>query len=289
MLKWDKCIERSKNSMPYAYSWYLNLVCDNWDALVYNDYEAVMPLPWKSWFGLKYITNPYFCQQLGVFYTQKILDVDVFVNAIPRKFVYVSLNLNVANGHSKFAVKKNSNYELEINDIEFLRNKYSKSQVKNINKAKNKGVELSANVDSYSQYSDKKAIEAKAFMNSSMLALERQIMCALINTSKGRIYSVSFNGQNCCSVFLIVSDKRLILLSSYSDKIGKSKRAYFLLLDHIFSLPNFAGFTFDFEGSNIQSIADRNARFGATLTNYYTIRRFFWQKKRVERLRKSKT
>ena len=36
---------------------------------------------------------------------------------------------------------------------------------------------------------------------------------------------------------------------------------------------------FDFEGSNIQSIADRNARFGATLTNYYTIRRFFWQKR----------
>ena len=43
--KYDACIAAAINSRIYAYSWYLNIVADNWDALVLNDYEAVMPLP----------------------------------------------------------------------------------------------------------------------------------------------------------------------------------------------------------------------------------------------------
>lgn len=275
--KWDNCIKRSINSMPYAYSWYLNLVCENWDALIYNDYEAVMPLPWKRKFGLKYITNPYFCQQLGLFYTQKKLDVDEFIKAIPRRFVYVSQNLNVSNGNSKFACKKNTNYELTIEDIDWLRSNYSKNHIKNIKKAKNRGVEISITVDTFSQFSDKKAIEGKAFMTKALIDLELHIMKELIGKSTGQIYSVSFDGKNCASVFLVRCDQRLILLTSYSDKIGKRKRAYFMLLDHIFSLPEYHGYTFDFEGSNIQGIAKINACFGASPTHYYTIRRFFWQ------------
>ena len=43
--KYDNCIKSSLNSRIYAFSWYLNIVADNWDVLVLNDYEAVMPLP----------------------------------------------------------------------------------------------------------------------------------------------------------------------------------------------------------------------------------------------------
>ena len=275
--KWDHCIKHAINSMPYAYSWYLNLVCRNWDALIFNNYEAVMPLPWKSKLGLKYITNPYYCQQLGVFYTKESLDIDAFIKAIPRKFVYVSQNLNTYNGNSKFAIKRNTNYELILEDINLLRSKYSKNHVKNIKQAKNRGVEISKKVDTFSQFSNKKAIVGQSFMTQTLLHLEQHIMKSLIEQSRGQIYSVSFEGENCSSAFIIHCDRRLILLTSYSDRIGKRKRAYFLLLDHIFSLADYHGYTFDFEGSNLKSIANRNAWFGATPKQYYTIRRFFWQ------------
>ena len=65
--KYDACIENSIQSRIYALSWYLDVVADNWDVLVLNDYEAVMPIPWKQKFGLKYITQPYFCQQLTIY------------------------------------------------------------------------------------------------------------------------------------------------------------------------------------------------------------------------------
>jgi hypothetical protein len=42
--KWDACITRASNSLVYAYSWFLDVVSPNWDALILDDYTAVMPI-----------------------------------------------------------------------------------------------------------------------------------------------------------------------------------------------------------------------------------------------------
>jgi len=70
--KYNDCIENSIQSRIYAFSWYLDIVADNWDVLVEDDYTAVMPVPWKQKYFIKYVTQPFFCQQLGVFATHKI-------------------------------------------------------------------------------------------------------------------------------------------------------------------------------------------------------------------------
>ncbi|HEU0112812.1 MAG TPA: hypothetical protein VFQ73_18195, partial [Flavisolibacter sp.] len=48
---WDKCISNASNGLIYACSTYLDTMSDNWDALVLNNYEAVMPLPWRKKYG----------------------------------------------------------------------------------------------------------------------------------------------------------------------------------------------------------------------------------------------
>ncbi len=72
--KWDECINEAPNGLIYGMSWYLDRVCPGWDALVSDDYEAVMPLPWKQKMGLKYVYHPLFAQQLGVFYRREADD-----------------------------------------------------------------------------------------------------------------------------------------------------------------------------------------------------------------------
>ncbi len=49
---WDKTIESSPYGMIYALSWYLDIVCPDWEALVSDNYEQVMPLPVKKKMGL---------------------------------------------------------------------------------------------------------------------------------------------------------------------------------------------------------------------------------------------
>jgi len=46
-------------------------MADQWDALVLNDYEAVMPLTWNKKYGIHYLFQPFFCASLGVFAKKK--------------------------------------------------------------------------------------------------------------------------------------------------------------------------------------------------------------------------
>ena len=71
--KWDCAVLQSPHPLVYGLFNYLNAVCDTqWDALIYNDYEAVFPITKKSKLGLNYFFNPIFALQLGIFSNQKI-------------------------------------------------------------------------------------------------------------------------------------------------------------------------------------------------------------------------
>ena len=65
---WDKAIEKASNGLPYAYSWYLDVMAGRWDALIAGDYLYIMPLPYnKKLLGVRQVYQPHFTQQLGVF------------------------------------------------------------------------------------------------------------------------------------------------------------------------------------------------------------------------------
>lgn len=66
--KWNECVSKSINSRVYGLSWYLDIVCKNWDGIIFGDYEAVFPVVFKNFFFSKKSYHPLFCQQLGLFY-----------------------------------------------------------------------------------------------------------------------------------------------------------------------------------------------------------------------------
>src|SRR5215831_14346953 len=85
--KWDHAISNADNGLIYAYSFYLDQMAKHWDALVLNDYEAVMPLTWNKKFGIYYLYQPAFTACLGIFgndLTEEI--VKEFIQYIPKKF-----------------------------------------------------------------------------------------------------------------------------------------------------------------------------------------------------------
>lgn len=97
--KWDACMHDASNGLIYGYSWYLNALTQQWDALVWNDYEAVMPLTWNKKWGIHYLYQPYFCASLGLFSRNKV-DADllkIFLQHIPSKFRYIDIYLNHGN------------------------------------------------------------------------------------------------------------------------------------------------------------------------------------------------
>ena len=97
--RWDRTIAQSMNGMVYAQSWFLDLVSPGWEALVVGDYESVMPLTWRKKGGIRYLFQPPFTQQLGVFSLAPVSSVFLaqFLDAIPVEFKYVDVFLNAGN------------------------------------------------------------------------------------------------------------------------------------------------------------------------------------------------
>ena len=69
-IKWDNCINNAYNGSIYAFSWYLNIICEGWDAIVKDDYSAVMPVLHKKSGPFHYSCNSIFSPRLGVFSTE---------------------------------------------------------------------------------------------------------------------------------------------------------------------------------------------------------------------------
>ena len=95
--KWDALIAECGNI--YAYSWYLDIAHPGWDALVDDDYQAVMPLTGGKKFGVNYLFQPFFVQQLGVFSKTPMTEgkLNDFLDAIPDKYRFCELRLNESN------------------------------------------------------------------------------------------------------------------------------------------------------------------------------------------------
>ena len=228
---------------------------------------------------MKYITQPFLCQQLGVFHQQENFCIDDFISIIPKNFLRFTMNLNVNNIVSSSIIKKNVNYTLLLNkNIHELRSNYSKSHLKNLRRANTKKVFISSVPDTPEEFSINKRKLSSNFMSKKQLDLELKIIKALIGAGKGEIFSAKVTNCNCCSIFVANENKRLYLLSSYSNEEGRSNSVYFFLMDYIFSLKKFRGYIFDFEGSNIKGVAERNKGFGAKPSNYITIHQSLWER-----------
>ena len=148
--KWDACIEQASNGLIYAYSFYLDAMSKHWDALVLNDYKAVMPLTWNKKYGFYYLYQPAFTASLGVFGTNLNKElIDDFVRSIPSKFKLIEISLNAGNiiDDSKTSSLLRSNYILHLNrPYEELYKAYRDNHKRNINKAFQLGCSVSKEI-----------------------------------------------------------------------------------------------------------------------------------------------
>lgn len=97
--KWDDCIQHSINGLIYAESVYLDCMAANWDGLILDDYDAVMPLTWKKKFGIKYLYQPAFTQQGGIFSRKAVSPemIESFIRHAIAKFKFAEFTLNYFN------------------------------------------------------------------------------------------------------------------------------------------------------------------------------------------------
>ena len=277
--KWDECIQNSFNGIIYAYSWYLDIVCKQWDALIEDDYQRVFPLTLNKKFQISYLYQPFFTQQLGIFSRSLLTPeiIDDFLNAIPSKFKLIEINLNIFNktSNQKFKIKENLTHELDlINPYENLLKEFSLNTKRNIKKAVDSGINIKKNVNPESIidiFRDNRGKEIDTFKKSDYSNLKRLIYSCIFN-DKASIWG-AFNKQNvlCAGVFFVVSNKKVIFLFSATNQEAKETGAMSLLIDSFIRENAQRELTLDFEGSNDPNLARFYKSFGSKECTYLQV------------------
>lgn len=276
--KWDACIERAENGLIYAYSFYLDTMADNWDALVLNDYEAVMPLTWKKKYGIHYLYQPFLTAQLGLFgkeLSEKM--VGEFMMAIPLKFQFIEISLNSSNIFSTpsgFTILR-SNFELDLaKSYTDLTLSYNENNKRNLRKSQQAGCIFKKGFDS-EEVIALALPQIKSFVKESADNVNRfRNLYSLLHKKKmATTYGIfSPQGELISSCVFLFSHNRAyyILVGNRTDSRGIG--ASHALIDAFIKDYTEKNLILDFEGSDIPNLAQFYSGFGAVRKVYPGIR-----------------
>lgn len=277
-VKWDIAIDKSSAALIYAYSWYLdNITNRQWDALVVGEYEAVFPLPFKKKFGLKYVYQPYFCQQLGVFAPQHFkLNIEAFLKAIPWYFVWIDMQLNLYHGMPKKGRKRN-NYQLDLSQsYQQIAINYNPDVNKNIRKIERQDIVYKWGISADEVIKINR--EAWGALNpelndSHYKQLENNCKVAL---SKGQLITLAayLEGDIIGAVLFFMSPGFLFYVNGGASLLGKKYGIMNGLIDEV--IQRYAGqsMILDFEGSEIEGVAYFYGKFGSKIVPYWHYKSF---------------
>jgi hypothetical protein len=260
--KWDDCIKKSANGLIYAESVYLDHMTSNWDAIILNDYEAVMPLTWRKKLFISYLHQPAFIQQGGIFSTVPINDeiINGFVELASSRFRFAELTLNYENKSANHQQVLRNNYILPLgNDYKYIFDNYSKYIKERLKRLEKFDLDYVVS-DNYKEvieiykelYTNKISSISKADMlNFELLcthykSLNRIIVRKVIDKKTNELLA---------ALLMLKDERRIYNLASCVFPKGKKQLANYFLYNNIIKEFCTENIILDFEGSDIPGVA----------------------------------
>lgn len=272
--KWDNCIHACEEGLIYSTYNYLDALCDNWSGVVIDDYKAVMPLPWRKKYGIKYFYEPPFIQQLGL-----INSFEINSNALYETLIqfakYGDINLNFANNilAQQLQATHKTNFIIDLSkSYEAIIANYKKDLFNNLKKAHRDSISISTEteielaIDVYqSHYQSRISHITSADYNN----LKKLCASLVVNGSCFTRKVLNNNQELLCIGLFLKDSKRIYNLLNTTTAIGRRSEANHYLLDGV--IKEFCGqdLIFDFEGSDLPGVKNFYEKFGAVNQPYF--------------------
>lgn len=277
--EWDNTISQSSNGNLYGYSWYLDIVCPQWDALISHDYNHIFPLTSNKKYGFNYISRPLLSQQLGLFSASPSENdyVNTFIEAIPKKFRLVQYCLNKSNippenlkpvFHNTFELDLSTNYEE-------IKSGFSENHKRNLKK-ENKfegSIEEVGKEEFIRLLLNDISPGSKILSTKTNIPILEKLIDVVLSNKAGRIIGKrNREGKLISAVFFGHSHKTWYYLAPVNSVEGKERRSLFGIIDFLIKEQSGSGEVIDFEGSDIPGLAKFYSGFGACKVLYPEIK-----------------
>ncbi len=230
-LRYDNALKRSFNANIFAYSWYLDQVCDDWDLLMEGDYETVCPLPLSKKLGIVRVRQPRLAPFLGVFSSKHLPagKVAAILKTIPYRNVSITLNhLNRLDRYNRKQSVKVQVLDL-ITPYQKISERYTPQAKEVLTQNDGTFVMRSIRADEYMFF--KRSMKKQGAIENMQLM---RIMNYAIRYKSAGIYSVySPHNELIAAVFLIKSNNRLFMFDCTSNQEGQSRQGIFRAINHL--------------------------------------------------------
>ena len=276
--KWDACINNASNGLIYGYSFYLDHLAKHWDALVLNDYEAVMPLTWNKKYGFSYLYQPPFVACSGVFgnnITASI--VTKFLKAVRAKFKLIEISLNhgnlFPNQDNSLLIKDNFVLSLDKGYDE-LYNDYRENIKRNIKRSLQAGCYCKTNLPVQDIIAlNKEQLRHLVSLTDTDYENFRLLYEHLFEKKMAITYGIyGSNNELLSSCVYFFSHNRAYYILVGNHPNGKTLGASHYLIDRFIADNCNKDLLLDFEGSDIRNLAFFYSSFGAMVENYPALR-----------------
>lgn len=285
---WDDHISRSQQCVIYALSWYLDIVCEEWEALVWRDgdnFDAVMPLPITRKFGKKVLSQPLFCQYLGIFSTEALTPshFNACFHALARHFPYISAySFNPENFRLMDATVASAGIAFEIQETHWLDlgksyeaifTGYSKDRKTNVRKGHVTRWQI-ADADDIGPlielFASNHAAGIGTIRRNAYGVLNELVRCCLSRGDASLTYART-NARIHAGICIVRYGGRAVYLFNAADSAGRRGNARTVMLDAYFRRNSGDRLIFDFETPRKTSIAAHYESYGSTAMPFYQI------------------
>ncbi|WP_066837012.1 GNAT family N-acetyltransferase [Rufibacter ruber] len=292
--RWEACLQNAERPLVYAHFWYLEVVAQGqWEALVEvldGAYVSLFPLPVKTAFGLDFLYQPFFTQQLGLFTTpaSQHRDVAEYVARLPALYAQGQYQMpqipaQPNEGEAAWGHRLRTNYELALDrPYDQLRQGYSLNLRRNLKKNSpleglRPGTTIEPLLHLFKATKGRELPELKERHYRLLAQLYRRAQ----QEGVGQLWEVEQQGELLAAALLLVTGSRTTFLLGASSTQGRKQNAMALLLDQAVQREADSGKTFDFEGSDVPGVAKFYAGFGAKPVPYLSL--YFKRHKRTFR------
>lgn len=279
--QWDDLITQAPNGLIYALSWYLDIVSPGWAALVKEEqghYVAVLPLPVHRKFGIRYLKQPLFAQQLGLFYleTPTAADWKEITHLLSKQFRFIT--------QYTFNTGNTALLQTECPDVTRaifttyhlsllpaypqLVAGYKPNRRWRLNQARRRGLQLerSTDIDLLVRiFAENTASKIYEVIGE---AYEYRLLRALYTATSQRGLAHMWQARTATSevsaiILLFRFKKQFTYIFNASTAVGKKTGAISVLLDNIFRTHAGQALCFDFEAPEVANVAHFYSSFGS--------------------------
>jgi len=272
--RWDRCISEAANGQIFVYSYYMDVCCKHWGALVKGDYESVFPIAWDQKFGISYLYQPHYTRHFGVYgKTNNKESVAEFIAQLPKQFNYIDFSIIQNDIASLVGISTEEKVHQQLSlgkTIEEIRSKYSDNLKRNLKKAAAESYTTTTDfshtiiIEEFRKLKNEKDLD---YSEKNLVTLGK-LMQAISDQGISYQMGIKKGEELIAGAFFMETNNRIIYLKGFSKEEGKKNGAMHLLFDQFIKEHAGKDKTFDFGGSNVGGVARFYKNFGATDSVY---------------------